>query len=240
MSKNQLYPTQPARGEVARNLAAASADIPGDRIRDVNAAIQPALLNDADLKQMTAQLKKDRGNAEVYQPLLNHAAAWLRKMLPNAVFPGDPELPSTASFQTVKEVRKSWKPTSGKFDNGLDYIPPDAPTPAEAVKLKKFTDKSFQTISIQEHTRLWAVRNAAAERFDAVYHETGVFPPSPRIDSFEDVDEQLAEIEGWHDCASRYPAVHGTMYVDYLTGEDRVSERLRLKGLSPPVPQELK
>ena len=240
MSKNQLYPTAPSRGEVTRNLVASGATIDKGRIRDVDASIQPTLLSDYDLKQMTAQLKKDRGNAEVYMPLLNHAAAWLRKMLPNAVFAGDPEMPNLADVQTIKEVHKSWKPLGGKFDNGLDYIPPDAPTPAEAVKLKQFTDKSFRTLSIQEHTRLWSVRNEAAERFDAVYRETGVFPPSPQIDTVDDYDDRLAEIEGWHDCASKYPEVHGTMYVDYLTGEDRASQRLRLKGLSPPIPRELR
>lgn len=46
----------------------------------------------------------------------------------------------------------------------------------------------------------------------------------------------LAVIEGWHDFASRYPHLVGTLYVDYLTKADRSGDRLLSGGQGPAIP----
>ena len=60
---------------------------------------------------------------------------------------------------------------------------------------------------------------------------------TPRLtaNTADDTD-LLAELEGWHDFAAHYPEVRGTLYVDYLTGEDRHQTRLLSAGQGPAVP----
>ena len=60
-------------------------------------------------------------------------------------------------------------------------------------------------------------------------------PPRMAADTADDAD-LLADREGWHDFAARHPEVRGTLYVDYLTGDDRHEQRVLTTGQGPAVP----
>ena len=60
-------------------------------------------------------------------------------------------------------------------------------------------------------------------------------PPRSAADAADDAD-RLADHEGWHDFAARHPEVRGTLYMDYLTGDDRHEQRVLTTGQGPAVP----
>lgn len=156
-----------------------------------------------------------------------HAAFYLLQHLPQARYADHDGLAHRPTGVGIRVIAKNWARAAN------DSKPLTAPTMPQPGR----TSAKPLPIPADENARLWAIRNAAAQRYDAQYNELGCAAPPPHPSDHKDVD-QLAVMEGWHDFAARYPALRGTLYVDHRTGIDRADQRAANLGLGPAVPPE--